>query len=334
MEEDLGVFSLEIVNHEVYESILKQLDAQFNVGPFHDTFIWRDNRYTRFARYTKAEGEDPDRYLDDDDAQLAARALGAQPQTLISIHMNKEIGAINIAVDFVLLLAEHFSCVVVHEFRETSTPEEFIRSAESGYDGYRWDATRNAVVKGSPETPEEKSQRLQQTRKDKIFGAGGPYVKKAIFEIFTTATIDLEAFASLMHEVGAEMHSHQPFIADLSHNELGMQLYLLEGQHFQQWWIGLTEQYRTELKNRVGEPVQSRLELRTNSLMPSINLALDFMLDFAKRYPCIVQDGSGELHTPEELLEFAQPGYEGYEWNAEHTQVVKVQLEPPGEPRA
>jgi hypothetical protein len=59
----------------------------------------------------------------------------------------------------------------------------------------------------------------------------------------------------------------------------------------------------------------------------SVKLALDFLLEFARQRPCVVQDRTGELHTPEDLLEFAQSGYLGYDWNAEHTQVVKVQAE-------
>jgi hypothetical protein len=76
--------------------------------------------------------------------------------------------------------------------------------------------------------------------------------------------------------------------------------------------------------------MQSEIILQADSARASVNLALDFLFEFARQYPCIVQGRTGELHTPEDLLEFAQPGYLGYDWNAEHTEVVKVQEEPPG----
>lgn len=334
MEENLGVYSAEIVSREVYEGILRELGAQFNPDPVYNARITRDHRHAWFARYTQAEGEDPYGSLREESAQLAARSLGMAPRTAITIHMNREIGTINIAVDFVTLLAERYPCVVVHEFRETSTPDEFIRAAEPGYDGYRWDTASNAVAKGPLETSEEKSERFKRERREKVLGGGSGLFRSAVtFLLFTTVGISLEEFTRLMQKQGAEISAYAPLKAQLSRDELNVHFTLREGQVFRQYWDNLAESFRVRLTQALGEPAQSIIDIRTEQPLQSVNLALDFLLAFEQHYPCIVWDLGGELHKPTELLEFAQPGYDGYEWNADQTQIVKVQPEPPAPPQ-
>lgn len=328
MYEAMTLFTTASIGRDEYESILKQVDGV--LAPENET-ITRD---TRFVWFSLDIGDQLNTILAEEEERQdeIVNLLGDQPRAAIVMIFNNERGSKNIAIDFALLFAQHYPCVLSTHYGEVWLPKDFAMCAEPGYDGYRWEGTIYNVIKGSPETPEEKSQRLKQAREDKVFG-GKAFSRGAHFEVFTTAKISLEEFARLMHEIGAGMHSHQPFIADLLHHELGIRLDLLEGENFQRWSEGLPGQIALAEVNMLNEPIQSHLTVQANSFRPSINLALDFMLAFCKRYPCIVRDGSGELHTPEELLEFAQPGYLGYDWNADHTQVVKGQPEPPIEPR-
>lgn len=148
MEENITVYTPAAVSREAYEPILQQLDAQFKVMPVYDALISCDNRHARFVRHTK-EDSDPYGLLDEEDesVKMAARILGEQPQTRIEISTNRQVGSVNILVDFVLLFASQYPCVVIDAFLEGYTPEEFAQRAEAGYDGYRWDAEHTRIVK-------------------------------------------------------------------------------------------------------------------------------------------------------------------------------------------
>lgn len=331
MEKHLGVYSPEVVSRETYEGILRELGAFFDPDIYDDARITRDRRHAWFHRYTSEPGEDPEGYLQDDDAIRAEKALGVTPRTLITIRLNMETGAINSAVDFVLLLAQHYPCVVVNEFGETSTSAEILAGAEPGYDSYRLDPASHTVVKGPPETPDELQARLKRQKVEDFFGAMGLYTGGARLSVYTSASVSFEEFEQMMQQVGARRTSQPPIsVYALEDGSGTLQLTLFSEEDVRREWDRLSASFQKQLTEAVSGSIQSEIILQADSARASVNLALDFLFEFAQQYPCIVQDRTGELHTPEDLLEFAQPGYLGYDWNAEHTKVVKVQEEPPG----
>jgi len=330
MERHLAVYSPEIVSRETYEGVLRELGASFDSDAYCDTRVTRDRRHAWFHRYTSEPGEDPEGYLQDDDTIRAEKALGVVPRTLIIIRLNMERGAVNSAVDFVLLLAHHYPCVVVNEFGETSTPAEILAGAEPGYDGYRLDPASHTVVKGPPETPDEQQARLKQRKVEDFFGVMGVYTRGARLSVYTSASVSFEEFAQVIQQVGARRTSQPPISVYALEDGIGtLQFTLLSEEEVRREWDQLVASFQKQLAEAVGGSIQSEIVLQAGSERASVNLALDFLFEFVRQYPCIVQDRTGELRTPEDLLEFAQPGYLGYDWNAEHTKVVKMQEKPP-----
>lgn len=331
MEKHLAVYSPEVVSRETYEAVLQDLGAILKPDDFCDARVTRDRRHVWFSRYTSEPGEDPQGYLQDDDATRAGKALGVAPRTLITLRFNMETGTINIAIDFVLLLAQRYPCVVVNEFGETLTPDSLLAIAEPGYDGYRLDPSTYTVVKGSPETSDEQQARLKKRKAEDFFGVIGLYTGGARLSVYTSASVSFEEFEQIMQQIGARRTSQPPIsVYALEDGSSTLQLTLLSEEDMHREWDRLLASFQKQLTEAVGGPIQSEIVLQAGSERASVNLALNFLFEFARQYPCIVWDRTGELHTPEELLEFAQPGYHGYAWNAEHTKVVKVQAEPPG----
>jgi hypothetical protein len=248
MEKHLGVYSPEVVSRETYEGILRELGACFDPDIYDDARITRDRRHGWFHRYTSEPGEDPEGYLQDDDAIRAEKALGVVPRTLITIRLNMERGAVNIAVDFVLLLAQHSPCMVVNEFGETSTPAKILAGTEPGYDGYRLDPAGQIVVKGLPETPDELQARLKQRKVEDFFGVMGLYTGGARLSVYTSASVSVEEFEQMMQQVGARRTSQPPISVYALEDGIGtLQLTLLSEEDVRREWDRLSASFQKQL---------------------------------------------------------------------------------------
>lgn len=330
------------VSREAYESILRQIEGvSFPDQGYHPRVV-RDYRSVEFVLCTQEERdlllqdlevpmpkeEEEEDIQEQDDGQEETylerliSLLGKKPVSIVSMYLNHEKAAQNIAIDFVQLFQRSFACVVINQYGEVYTPEAFADCAEPGYDGYRLDATRTHVVKEAPETAEEKTKRVARVRREKVLTPGS--LTDVVFTLYIGAPLSYEALIRAFSELGAEILLPRSYYdAQIVREGRKVMFHVLPPPDVQREWSALAPERKAAVKRALGGEAQNILELRAVKPLPSVNLALDVLVALGKRFACVVQDGSGELHTPEELLEFAQPGFDGYHWDAERQRIVK-----------
>ncbi|HEU5377023.1 MAG TPA: hypothetical protein VFV38_16455 [Ktedonobacteraceae bacterium] len=308
------------LNQREYEDLLKQLDAKFLPGDLFDASVTRGSRCVWFT--LKRGDQLESLWTEEEDREQVVRLLGSQPQSGVQMIFNEETGSENIAIDFALLFAALYPCVLRNNWMDLVPPEEFVDCAEPGYDGYRLDATRTHVVKGAPETAEEKRKRLARVRREKVLVPGA--LTDAVFTMYLGNPLSDEELTQALAELGAEILLPRGFYAaQIIRDGRKVLIHVSPPADFQRRWNELAPRDREAAERVLGGAAHGLLDLHAVKPLPSVNMALDFMVAFEKRYRCVVQDGSGEIHSPAELLEFAQPGFDGYRWDAEQQMVMK-----------
>ncbi|HEU5383764.1 MAG TPA: hypothetical protein VFV38_50845 [Ktedonobacteraceae bacterium] len=141
----LTLFTPVQLGRREYEDLLKQLDAEFLPGDIFDASVTRESRCVWFT--LKRGDQLESLWTEEKDRDQVVRILGSQPQSGIQMIFNEETGSENIAIDFALLFAALYPCVLRNNWMDLVPPAEFVDCAEPGYDGYRWDVEQQKVIK-------------------------------------------------------------------------------------------------------------------------------------------------------------------------------------------
>jgi hypothetical protein len=147
MINNFTLFTTAKIPLEEYQNILKHIGAVALPEPTpYDAYLLRGTRYLNMCLMT---GEEFGLSLMEWDYKIneIIRLLGGKPATAIQLDLSDHRASLNILADVVPYIGQHYHSVVIDETGEIRQPEDFVRLAQPGYDGYGWDQMHQHVVK-------------------------------------------------------------------------------------------------------------------------------------------------------------------------------------------
>jgi hypothetical protein len=151
MINNFTLFTTAKISQEEYQNILKHIGAVAlpeSVSTAYDARLSRETRHLRMCLMT---GELFDLALmesSDDEINEITRLLGGKPATAIQLDLSDHRASLNILADVVPYIGQHYRSVVADETGEIRQPEDFVRLAQPGYDGYFWNQKHQRMMKG------------------------------------------------------------------------------------------------------------------------------------------------------------------------------------------
>jgi hypothetical protein len=148
MINNFALFTTAEISQEEYQDILKHIGAVALPEPTpYDACLSRETRYLNMRLMAGELFNLALMESSDDEMNEITRLLGGKPATAIQLDLSDHRASLNILADVVPYIGQHYRSVVADETGEIRQPEDFLRLAQPGYDGYYWDQKHQHVVK-------------------------------------------------------------------------------------------------------------------------------------------------------------------------------------------
>ena|SRR5579864_7758444 len=148
MINNFTLFTTAKISLKGYQNILEHVGAVVLPEPTpYDAYLSRETRYLNMRLMTGEEFGLALMESSDYEINEITRLLGGRPATAIQLDLSDHRASLNILADVVPYIGQHYRSVVADETGEIRQPEDFVRLAQPGYDGYHWDQRHQHVVK-------------------------------------------------------------------------------------------------------------------------------------------------------------------------------------------